>query len=154
MKKIVVVIASMCLALTLVGCRASQSLSFNVATGECVKIEANLKEKYMVKKTGEDELGYFKIVREDEKLCAGGFDGAEKYEDYRNYFLQSEGEDQYVEGGTTENGCDYFICYLSKDKSYVAMILPDDAKTIVKFESSDLDELKGCIENVSIELDD
>lgn len=110
MKKYSIFVLVLALVLSLTACStsASTAVTFDVETGDKIKIEVNVKDGYS--QTTDDP---FVISKDDETILSGTFAYAEAYDLYYDYVTNDESASLLNEG--TKDGNDYFFYSVTSD---------------------------------------
>lgn len=149
MKKIGLLILTLCLALSIAGCSSymNKSYTYDVDTGDSIKVTVNIKDDFDIVNEVEGSVGIFTILKDDEPMCIGGFLPADDFDSLKE--LAAATYDDYDES-VTENGNEYFYVYDSNKEMAYYEIMVKDSDTILVLQGEDESNVTECFERVTV----
>lgn len=143
------VVLSSVMALT--GCASSFSYTYNVETGDAVKVELDTSNGLKLK--NDKDNSHFKVLSKDgEELCDGGFDYEDKMEQQGEYIASYEG----AEGLNVYSNTDDLLYYDFTDENGTVqlerLIKVSDNTCVIITSTADREDAETAFDALTIGL--
>ena len=149
MKKIIKIVLVSFLLILFSGCTTSKSYTFNVSTGDKVKISVITNDGYdMTSSTP------FKVKKDDKTISTGTFAKKEAYDYYKNA-VDNDSSSKLIDSGTKGNISYFFYEHDGSTKEYNYIIQIENSDTVVILGNTESEEsAKNVFENLEISLEE
>lgn len=145
MKKLFCIIATICLLLTLAGCTTSLSYTFNVETGDAVKVKLDTTDGY--KLTSDIP---FEIKLKDETLSSGTFVKGDAYYQYKDVVTNTIDADNIETGKTGDNE---YIYWTTGNEWNYCVLLKGGKTAILLGNNVSGESAKECFKRLTITVE-
>lgn len=148
-KKLVCLATMLCMVLGMTGCKTNLNMAytFNVETGDSIKVKLDIKDNY---KLSSDVP--FVISCEDETLSQGMFIYADAYEQYVEA-AETDEKAEILDSGEKDGNEYVFWSYDDSEFNYAILIEDSDTAILLGNNVSE-ESAKECFERLTISVDD
>lgn len=140
----------------LVGCTfyTKKSITYNVETGDSIKVELKTNGGYNLKNDKKNELhpAAVKFLKNKEKIATGYFDYASEYDDIEEAIESGLYDDELKKVKKIKDTDNDTICYklISDGRSY-CRIKVKGSKTMFTIYNEDYDDLLDLLDRINVE---
>jgi len=144
MKKILSLVLVLGILLVVSGCTTSKSLTYNVETGDKIKVELNTTKGYDI----DSDLPWT-ISKDEENLSKGKFLTLEGYEYYMGFI--EDGSVEVIDSGVKDN-IEWILYKTNNEYNYLIKVSGSNTGILVGNNIS-LESAKECFERLTFELE-
>lgn len=141
-EKVPALILGLCLALILTACSSSKAFTYNVETGDTIKVQLDTTNKYDLSASLP-----FTISRDGEALSKGRFIYGSIFEDYQE--IVDQDEDAVILETGIKDGNSYFLwSYQGTEYNYVVLIQDSETAILICNQVSE-ESARACFERLT-----
>lgn len=136
----------------LAGCHSSKSYSFNVSTGDSIKVELDTSKGGLDLQTSDDN-SKFTIAKDGDTETQGLFAEESAYDHYQELGKRSAGGTSDYQAGTTKDGNEYFSYTVNGNEWDYFIKVKDSHTVIVLTNTVSQESAQEAFEQLSLSLD-